>query len=189
MIKMEFKWNSDVFLILSKNGHGKTTLAKNLIKSLGLKKNEVIALDPNNQFGDVAISIIPISHEKKDIDEFCKIIMRYPDHLLVLDDVDVFKQVNYSSEFHSLSVMQRHLHLGLIIISRRIKGLDKTLISNARYIAFSGLLPPEDLKYLKENNIEIDRDLINEKTKQPYYFLIYDQQENEYYLYKTKMME
>ncbi len=187
----DFKWNSDVMLIISKNGHGKTSLAINLIQSLGLNKSQVIALDPNNQFGKVATQIIPSEHDIGTLDKFCEAVMRFPDHMVVADDIDVFEITGQktSKKFHSLVVMQRHLHLSLVVISRRCLGLDKALISNARYLAFSGLIPSEDMDYLRKQNVTIDRDLINEKTKEPYNFLIYDQQENKYYLYKTKPVE
>lgn len=184
-MNMEIKYNKDMILIISKNGKGKSSVAKNIIEALKLPKNDVIVLDTSNSFTDSnCLRLNPILHNLDFFDSFLKSVMKLNNKLIIIDDIDAYpiKQSQYLSE---LAISQRHLQLGMIIISRRIIGLPKVLIGNFRYIFFSGSIPSEDVEYLRKNNIDIDTKTILEETKEDYTFLVYDTVEQKYYKYKT----
>ncbi len=183
---MEFNFNTDIILIVSRNQSGKTTLIKNIIENV--PADSLLILDTQNSFKDKKYINVyyPIYHTSEILTKFIIRCRTQSDKLIVLDDLDVFHP-QFSNAFFDLCVSNAHQNLGIIISAKRVIGLQKVLLQNIKYLVFSANIPLEDKLYLNKAIGKIDWDAIDKLPK--YSFMVYNTYENKYSIIKTKLIK
>lgn len=142
---MNFRYNYDVIAVVSKSQSGKTQIIKKLINNV--PKEDLLILDSNFEYNDYINIYQPIRKFTEELDKFILQARTQKNKLIILEDIDLYKPL-YSKEFGDLIINGQHQNLGIIWASRRVLGLEKTLLQNSTYIIMSKDVPVEDKEYI-----------------------------------------
>lgn len=169
------------YLIVGKQGSGKTILVNNLIKNVIKQKRKVIILDfnyeykvphyslsdlyeSNQNFKVIAISILP-----ENFDTLCLILLNKYKHItFVIDELDLFDSSNplsNSDNFKQLLHIGRHKDISLVGITRRCHEISRLFTSQIRGLFCFRTTEPRDLKYLLNLSNNIDYIQVIRKLK------------------------
>ena len=134
--------------IAGMRGSGKTTLAKQILRSV---KGKVIVYDPMHEYPK-KISFHPRSDSKHDFNAFMAACWKQGNVYVCVDEAEHYfplKKVMLSSVFKVVNT-GRHRNIGLLIITRRIAELNKTVFGLSNTGVFFQMFLPNDIKYLLE---------------------------------------
>ena len=112
--------------LFGRNGSGKSSLTKQIIRSYVRRGGQVIALDRQNQFA-------PYSRWPPGgltmLDSYLESEIKNRHHgLLVLDDADVFMVSRSGQVWRDLIASHRHYNLDLLVSARQPQNIDTTLL-------------------------------------------------------------
>ena len=140
-----------IVTIAGMRGTGKTTLAKRIIAVLLQEKHTVIVYDPMQEYPN-PISYIPKSDDKEDFDIFMKEIWNRGNIFVVVDEAERYMSTKQPLTKYTYKIVNtgRHRNIGLLVITRRIAELHKTVFGLSNTVILFLIYLPNDLKYISQ---------------------------------------
>ena len=157
----------DIVAISGKRREGKSYFIKRLLQSMPY---EVLVWDINHEYqGNVVthqladvynISISrkhkivvyqPYNKREEVFNEFCRLCLHLTYKVVVIEEINRYA-TSYKIPYYCQDLIDRgrHYHLGLIAVSRRSKGVNPIVQSNADHIIAFRQHRPEDVEYLAQ---------------------------------------
>lgn len=147
VITMILKTNA-IATIAGMRGSGKTSLAKRI---LAMVKGDVIVYDPMWEY-DPKISFHPHSDSKADFDRFMSICWDRGNLLVCVDEAERYFRVKRIMPEYATKVVNtgRHRNIGLLVITRRLAELNKTVFGLSETAILFQMFLPNDIRYIKD---------------------------------------
>ena len=144
---MDIRTNA-ITTIAGMRGSGKTTLAHRILKGV---KGQVIVYDPMHEYPE-DISYWPMSDSQADFNNFLETCWDRGNLYVCIDEAErYFKGKKSLTEFAAKIVNTgRHRNIGLLVITRRIAELNKTVFGLSEAVIFFQMFLPNDIKYINE---------------------------------------
>ena len=132
-------------------GHGKTSLAKRILVALIKAKHTVIVYDPMQEYPK-EISYNPRSDSKEEFNLFLKHIWNTGNVFVVIDEAERYLSVRQPLVEYAAKIVNtgRHRNIGLLVITRRLAELNKTVFGLSDKAIFFTTYLPNDNKYINE---------------------------------------
>lgn len=134
--------------IAGMRGSGKTTLAKRILSQV---KGDVIVYDPMWEY-DPKISFHPHSDSKDDFDRFMGICWERGNLFICVDEAERYFRAKRLLTEYSTKIVNtgRHRNIGLLVITRRLAELNKTVFGLSETAILFQMFLPNDIRYIKE---------------------------------------
>ena len=129
-------------------GSGKTSLAKRILSQV---QGDVIVYDPMHEY-DNKISFHPHSDSKEDFDRFMGICWERGNLYICVDEAERYFRVKRLLSAFSTKIVNtgRHRNIGMLVITRRLAELHKTVFGLSNVAILFQMFLPNDIRYIKE---------------------------------------
>lgn len=134
--------------IAGMRGSGKTSLARRILSRV---KGDVIVYDPMHEYDD-KISFHPHSDSKEDFDRFMSICWDRGNLFVCVDEAERYMRVKRQLSEYTTKVVNtgRHRNIGMLVVTRRIAELNKTVFGLSNTAIMFQMFIPNDIRYIKE---------------------------------------
>ncbi|MBC8520977.1 MAG: AAA family ATPase [Methanomicrobia archaeon] len=139
---------STITTIAGMRGSGKTTLAREILRQI---KGDKIVYDPMHEYNK-KISFRPKSDSLKSFDGFLKWAWKRGNIFICIDEAERYFPLKKTMLQYAFKTVNtgRHRNIGLLVITRRIAELHKTVFGLSNTIILFQMFLPNDIRYLLE---------------------------------------
>lgn len=148
----------EITTIAGMRGSGKTSLAKRILSRV---QGDVIVYDPMHEY-DPKISFHPHSDTKEDFDRFMSICWDRGNLFICVDEAERYFRGKRQLTEYSAKIVNtgRHRNIGMLVITRRLAELNKTVFGLSNTAVMFQMFLPNDIRYIKEFYGDKAKDLL-----------------------------
>jgi len=175
MLSMKAKWflrgmmqSDEIVTISGKRGYGKTTIAKDIIKSL----SRVAIWDPMGEFQEFKGAYLPKEGTITEFNEWLKPLWETGNIFIMVDEADQVMPEGKPICFYANQSINlgRHRNIGFGSVTRRLARLNKDAVAQSHKLILFHHFLINDIKYLSD----MIPDAHKLKTLKKYQYFEYD---------------
>lgn len=141
--------NTDIIVISGERGTGKSTLAMYFARMFP----RYVVYDALGEYQEKGFEnvYIPGSSESYEFERFCKACWEVENIMVVIDEAETFMPEGRNFPEHAFKIVMqgRHRNIGMIVTTKRIAELKKTIVSQAKYVILFRHFLRNDIDYIR----------------------------------------
>jgi DNA helicase HerA-like ATPase len=141
--------NTDILIVAGERGTGKSTLAMHFARMFP----RYVVYDALGEYGEKGFEnvYVPTSAEPEEFEMFCSKCWDLGNIMIVVDEAETFMPEGRKLTPSAFKIIMqgRHRNIGMIVTTKRIAELKKTVVSQAKYVILFRHFLPSDIDYIR----------------------------------------